>query len=235
MAIPLDFVDAVSAARETRVEELPPPGYMAVPILAGGRVVGAIRCSAANDPPYYYAERELRLLQVAASDIGHYWDSWMRHLELNAESEAWRLFIDRVRELNDRMHGSMAGPIPAEASIDAQFRAVSDKASAEAMTALLDQQKNLYERLFQELRAREESAEAERRLYEDLFHQLKSPIFTAAATARSALNRDRTTDIYLSNLRILRGQLLKAERVTRGCKFLRSRRRVGRRSRSWRR
>ena len=219
---PLNVAQSISETLNIPREELPPLGYMAAPILASGRVVGAIRCFFAKEPPYYYAERELKLLQVAASDIGHYWDSWMRHLELHAEARAWRLYIDKVRTLNERVNDIMASALPDEAAIEEQFRVASEEAGAEAMRALLEQQKKLYTLLFQMLRTRVETenkrqtqAEAERRFYEDLFHQLKSPIFTAAATSRAALGRERTLDVYHSHLLILRAQLLKAERVTR--------------------
>jgi len=50
-----------------------PVSFMAAPIMIGSEVRGAIRCCLADEPPYYFALRELQLLELVASRISQYW------------------------------------------------------------------------------------------------------------------------------------------------------------------
>ncbi|MGB8508128.1 MAG: GAF domain-containing protein [Pyrinomonadaceae bacterium] len=59
------------------VRELPPLGFIAAPIMMGGKVHGVIRCSIARRGPYYFAERELSLLKIVAAQLGRYWSNWL--------------------------------------------------------------------------------------------------------------------------------------------------------------
>ena len=71
---------------------LPPISFMAVPIRTGKRVYGVIRCCGALRAPYYFAEREMNLLELIASSIGHYWSKTIDRQELSRELEMWKRF-----------------------------------------------------------------------------------------------------------------------------------------------
>jgi signal transduction histidine kinase len=219
---PLDLVTTTARRRKLSEQQLPPLSYMAAPVIVGGKVLGVIRCCAALTPPYFFSNRELRLLQLVAPEIGHFWDNWMRRREMLAETESWKLFIDTLRGLNERVEAHLVWQLPDEAAIERECRELSERAGAQSMRDLLSQQTRLFRLLYETIRSRlsaEESlrraSAADRQFYEDLFHQIKSPIFAAGATARIALGGDSTKERYRGYLLTMRGQLLKAERVTR--------------------
>jgi len=220
----LELASSIAAHKNTTTQELPPLSYIAAPVIAVGKVVGAVRCCAREEPPHYFAERELRLLQLVAAGVGHYWDNLMRGREAVAETRAWELFIDEIRTLNTQISEHLNRPLLDERAIDEACKTVSEKAGAKSMVDLVKQQQKLYLLLCETIRSRSDAeaallsrAETEKQLYQDLFHQLKSPVFVASATARAAIGRpvSRDESEYRSNLLVLRGQLLKAEQVTR--------------------
>ena len=79
---------------------LPPLSFMGVPIKAGKDVLGVIRCCTALEPPYYFAEGELRLLELVAARLSQYWINWIVRRESERENQSWRGFIERVNEMN---------------------------------------------------------------------------------------------------------------------------------------
>lgn len=52
-------------------DKFPPISYIAVPLLDGQKVLGAIRCCGASQPPYYFTKRDVRLLELIAGRIAH--------------------------------------------------------------------------------------------------------------------------------------------------------------------
>jgi len=53
----------------------PPASFIAAPIAVDGQVLGAIRCFGAMKPPYFFAPRELVLLEMVAAAIARYWSN----------------------------------------------------------------------------------------------------------------------------------------------------------------
>jgi signal transduction histidine kinase len=77
-----------------------PLSFMGSPIRAGQDVLGVIRCCAALEPPYYFADGELRLLELVAAQLSHYWMNWTVRRESEDENQSWRTFVERVSEMN---------------------------------------------------------------------------------------------------------------------------------------
>lgn len=88
-------------------DELTPLSFMAVPIHHGKRVYGVIRCSVANRGPHYFADRDLVLLDLVASQISRFWSYWISRLE-------WKALVNNIGILNSfvykqltRTHGDV--------------------------------------------------------------------------------------------------------------------------------
>lgn len=73
-------------------DPLPPVSYMGVPII-GKRLYGAIRCSVARSPPYYFSPREVALLRIVAAQLAHFWSGWL-------EQRTWLDIVQNVSGLN---------------------------------------------------------------------------------------------------------------------------------------
>jgi signal transduction histidine kinase len=116
------------ALREFGLEEaqeakLPPLSVMAAPIILGSEAIGAIRCSVGRGP-YYFAERDERLLKVVADQIAQCWSTWLSRREVereveqeNEENEAWRKFVDGTRTLNEFVQAQADKEYPDEIKI----------------------------------------------------------------------------------------------------------------------
>lgn len=85
-------------------DSLPPLSFMAVPVVMGADVLGAIRCCAANLPPYYFAKREVILLQLVAARLSQYWAGWLRRREMEEENQSWRALVESVTQMNSFAH-----------------------------------------------------------------------------------------------------------------------------------
>jgi GAF domain-containing protein len=105
----LEFRDVVRQ-RFGRAEEgrQPPLSFVGVPIMMGNSVLGAIRCCTAVRPPHYFADGELRLLELVAAQIGQYWSHWVTRRETEEENNSWRAFVNRVSELNHLVQKDLA-------------------------------------------------------------------------------------------------------------------------------
>lgn len=89
-----------------------PYSYMAAPVMNGKRVCGVIRCSFTAKIPDYFADRELRLLQLIAAQIGQCWNRWLTERELADEERAWRQFVAGVGRLNEFVNKQLDRPEP---------------------------------------------------------------------------------------------------------------------------
>jgi signal transduction histidine kinase len=89
--------------------ELPPISFMAVPVAMGDSVFGVLRCCAARRGPYYFAEREVKLLGMIAARIGQFWSSAIRHQEMSNELESWKALTRGISSLNLAMQDSLTG------------------------------------------------------------------------------------------------------------------------------
>jgi GAF domain-containing protein/signal transduction histidine kinase len=81
----------------------PPLSFMAVPISRDQEVLGVIRCCTATKDPWYFAERQVKLLEGVATLIYRFWQEWLQYLEEKEENAIWENFVEKVRELNDEV------------------------------------------------------------------------------------------------------------------------------------
>lgn len=79
---------------------LPPLSFMAVPIIDNEELLGAIRCLVSTRPPYLFANREIRLLEIVAAQIGNLWRTILRRRDVEEENQIWRRTIQGLAELN---------------------------------------------------------------------------------------------------------------------------------------
>ena len=114
----LDIKETVGGFLQiTRATELPPLSFMAVPVMMGDKVIGAIRCCTARQGPYYFADRELNLLKPVASQIASYTSNWMSRREMQQENESWRSLVQSVSRLNTFVHNELTRSAPDELRI----------------------------------------------------------------------------------------------------------------------
>lgn len=111
----LKIVSAVrSFLRLGDADLLPPLSFMAVPIVMGEQALGVIRCCFAIGGPYYFADRELILLNLVAAQISRYWNIWLGRREMQEENQSWRIFVERVGELNSFVQNELKKEEPDE-------------------------------------------------------------------------------------------------------------------------
>jgi signal transduction histidine kinase len=91
-------VSARTILKLDKKTRLPPLSFMAAPIFRGDKVIGVIRCCTARTVPYYFAERELKLLELVAVQISRFWSNWLIRREIHEERQA---LVNGVRQLND--------------------------------------------------------------------------------------------------------------------------------------
>jgi len=101
-------------------EELPPISFMCVPVIAGERLLGALRCCAAVRAPHYYAERDVDLLKLLATRIGQFWDNAQRQRESAEEIAGLRSITEGVSRLNRLAQAEFQQPQPNERGIDVE-------------------------------------------------------------------------------------------------------------------
>lgn len=82
---------------------LPPLSFMAVPIIKGEKLLGAIRCCTAKQDPWFFAERQQRILELIARQIGRFWNDWLQHVEEEKDTETWEKFIEEISQLNAKV------------------------------------------------------------------------------------------------------------------------------------
>ena len=79
---------------------LQPLSFMAAPVLATGKLLGVIRCCTAIQSPYYFGEREEKLLELVADQIGQAWSHWLHRREIEEEIVTWQGLAESMRDLN---------------------------------------------------------------------------------------------------------------------------------------
>ena len=98
-------------------ESTPPLSFMAAPIFRTGRTLGAIRCAVAEKPPFFFAARELSLLELVATQIRRFWSNWLIRRDLQLENDAWARLIGKMSELNGFVQREMDKKEPDEEKI----------------------------------------------------------------------------------------------------------------------
>ncbi|HYP12350.1 MAG TPA: GAF domain-containing protein, partial [Bryobacteraceae bacterium] len=116
-----DPLDIRRTARETlglkEGDELPPLSHMSVPVMNEGRLLGAIRCSCRRKPPYFFDDRQVQVLELAAATLGSWWENWMERWETEREAEDWRDVMEKIASLNGYVHAQLNQHIPDERAI----------------------------------------------------------------------------------------------------------------------
>jgi signal transduction histidine kinase len=133
--------------KEFKVSEtkLPPASFMGVPILFGEDLLGVIRCCTRPQAPYYFSERDEKLLALVASQVGHFWRNWVEAGAIASENQSWESL---VTSLNELISGMSSGQELEEAMILEKFLNVASAVipGAEIFDIRLvnDQRKYLY-------------------------------------------------------------------------------------------
>jgi signal transduction histidine kinase len=98
-------------------DRLPPFSFMAVPIMVGAEIVGVIRCCTAQRVPFYFSDRETALLSLVASQIGHFWKSWLVLRQTTKELDYWHEFGKAILKWNKIALTELSGKSPEVAPI----------------------------------------------------------------------------------------------------------------------
>jgi GAF domain-containing protein len=78
---------------------LQPASFMGVPILLGEELLGVIRCCTPLQAPYYYSERDEKLLALVASQVGHFWRNWVEAGAIENENHSWESLVNSLNDL----------------------------------------------------------------------------------------------------------------------------------------
>lgn len=81
-------------------KELPPLGFMAVPIMHGSEPYGVIRCFAPTQSPFFFSKKDVALLEILASLIADFWTSLLEQQRTEEEKQTWQSLISGLEELN---------------------------------------------------------------------------------------------------------------------------------------
>jgi signal transduction histidine kinase len=108
-------------------DKLPPLSFMAVPIVKGEKIYGAIRCSVAHSGAYYFAQREVELLKLVADQISRYWSNWLARCKAHDENETWRGLVNSIKELNSYVYRELTREAPNERRIFAEAMRVTSR------------------------------------------------------------------------------------------------------------
>ena len=126
----LDTNDLKSAARTVLgygpEDDLPPISFMAVPIISDGQILGAIRCCSARTAPYFFDDRQVAVLSLAADSVAAWWENWLDRWQTEKENEDWKKVIRRMGLLNGLVHEELTQRQPSESRI---FKAAMEIAS----------------------------------------------------------------------------------------------------------
>lgn len=100
--------------REVRSRGDFPLSFISTPILAGDRLLGALRCCAPIAGPMYFARREATLLQLLAGQIGHFVSNERRRSEVTREREAYKITIESITKITELVYSELGKSKPDE-------------------------------------------------------------------------------------------------------------------------
>jgi signal transduction histidine kinase len=80
------------------VDQLPPIGFVAVPIEEDGEILGALRCSLGNDP-FFFSQREEEALSLVASMLGTWWRRRIEGQRVQQETKVSDAILDTTGAL----------------------------------------------------------------------------------------------------------------------------------------
>jgi GAF domain-containing protein len=126
--------------------DLPPISFMAVPIFGGGQLLGVIRCCAARNAPYFFDNRQVDVLKLAADSLGVWRQDWLDRAQTDVENEDWREVMQKLAYLNGFVHSELTQRSPNESKIlKAAMQATADLiADTPALDVRLRKDNHLY-------------------------------------------------------------------------------------------
>lgn len=131
---------------------LPPLSFMAAPVLHQDRLWGVVRCCTPMPGPYYFSDRDLKLLEMVASRIGEFWGLWINSRELQTESSEWEGFVKKLTELDNACRKQLSTDKPDEDEIYSHTlrlsREVIPGATINGIRRLDERNNELYYELF---------------------------------------------------------------------------------------
>ena len=83
--------------------------------VSGNWIVGVVRCSTAQEVPYYFSDDDLDLLRLVAAQISRCWSTWANQREAaarirHAEEELRERTTETIRTFEDLSH-QLRGPL----------------------------------------------------------------------------------------------------------------------------
>lgn len=109
-----DALDGALRRRLGRSAHILPQGFMAAPILYGGRALGAIRCLVSQRPPYHFSAGDVELLNLIASAIGYYVSLQEARSMVASENARMLALVRTVREMNKAVFADLKKAEPDE-------------------------------------------------------------------------------------------------------------------------
>lgn len=110
--------------------QLPPLSFLAVPVRAGGEVVGCLRCSLPTGAPFFFSSRELNLLEVVAERLGDAWKDLLARVAVERENRSWKALVESVSRLNSFVHEELKRDEPSDERIFREALQVAHSAIA---------------------------------------------------------------------------------------------------------
>jgi signal transduction histidine kinase len=77
-----------------------PGAMMAVPLMDGDQVSGAIACTGIDGPPFHFTQSDLSALGLIAPNVAQYWRNWVHQRAISAENQSWLLLAAGVTAFN---------------------------------------------------------------------------------------------------------------------------------------
>jgi signal transduction histidine kinase/GAF domain-containing protein len=105
----------------------PALSFLAVPIVAGERLFGVLRCCVPIEGPTYFASREETLLMLLSGQIGQFVSDLRNRKELARENDAWGVVINSINALSDLAYTKLGHNTFDESSIlDSSLQSITE-------------------------------------------------------------------------------------------------------------
>jgi signal transduction histidine kinase len=85
---------------------------MAVPLVDGDQVVGAIACGGLPGPPFQFTRSDLSAIGLIAPHVTQYWRNWAHQRAISVENQSWQLLAAGVTAFNRRASEELARSDP---------------------------------------------------------------------------------------------------------------------------
>jgi len=89
--------------RADYIKKKKPLSFLAIPIIVGEELVGAIRCSGSKSSPYYFTAKEEELLKFISIRIGQMLVHWKGNLAVEKKNAIWEKLYETIKKTNNIM------------------------------------------------------------------------------------------------------------------------------------